>query len=167
MNSENSKTFDYHRLLLDLSDKIDFRRKDKYIAISNLDMEKYKKVIIIMNLKYQLQHRMKNLNYLMDHILYKTLKQHVEKTVNAPIKIYINKIENRITFKIKTGFYLELLTPETTKLLDGTKSKTRKDKNGKNVPYLEITKAVLIHCNVLNNNYQQNSRAFYKFVTNK
>ena len=74
MNSENSKTFDYHRLLLDLSDKIDFRRKDKYIAISNLDMEKYKKVIIIMNLKYQLQHRMKNLNYLMDHILYKTLK---------------------------------------------------------------------------------------------
>ena len=91
----------------------------------------------------------------------------MEKTVNAPIKIYINKIENRITFKIKTGFYLELLTPETTKLLDGTKSKTRKDKNGKNVPYLEITKAVLIHCNVLNNNYQQNSRVFYKFVTNK
>ena len=74
MNSENSKTFDYHRLLLDLSDKIDFRRKDKYIATSNLDMEKYKKVIMIMNLKYQLQHRMKNLNYLMDHILYKTLK---------------------------------------------------------------------------------------------
>ena len=59
------------------------------------------------------------------------------------------------------------MTPETTKLLGGTKIKTRKDKNGKYVPYLEITKVVLIHCNVLNNNYQQNSRVFYKFVTNK
>ena len=92
---------------------------------------------------------------------------HMEKTVNPPIKIYINKIENRITFKTKTGFYLELLTPETAKLLGGAKSKTRKDKNGENVLYLEITELVSIHCNVLNNNYQQNSRALYKFVTNK
>ena len=82
------------------------------------------------------------------------------------IRIYINKIENRITFKIKTGYYLELLTPETMKLLGSTKSKITKDENGENVPYLEITEVILIHCNVVNNSYQQNSRVLYTFVPN-
>ena len=59
--------------------------------------------------------------------------------------IYVNKIENRITFKIKTGYYIELLTPETMKLLRNTESKITKDKSKENVPHLEITKAV-IHC---------------------
>ena len=59
--------------------------------------------------------------------------------------IYVNKIENRITFKIKTGYYLQLLTPETMKLLGSTKSKITKNKNGENVPHLEITEVVLIH----------------------
>ena len=59
--------------------------------------------------------------------------------------IYVNKIGNRVTFKIKTGYYLELLTPETMKLLGSTKSKITKDENGENVPHLEITEVVLIH----------------------
>ena len=59
--------------------------------------------------------------------------------------IYVNKIENRITFKIKTGYYLQLLTPETMKLLGSTKSKITKNKNGENVPHLEITEVVLMH----------------------
>ena len=67
----------------------------------------------------------------------------------------INKIERRITFKIKTGSYLELLTPEIMKLLGSTKSKITKNENGENVPYLEVTEVVLIHCNVVNNSYQQ------------
>ena len=74
--------------------------------------------------------------------------------------IYANKIENRITFKEKTQYYHELLTPETMKLLGSTKTKITKAKNGKNVPHLEITKVVLIHCNIVTNNYQQNSRVF-------
>ena len=61
-----------------------------------------------------------------------------KKTVNPSIRIYTNKIENRITFKIKTGNYFELLTRETLKSLRSTKSKITKDKNGKNVLYLEI-----------------------------
>ena len=69
----------------------------------------------------------------------------------------MNKIENRVTFKIKTGYYLELLTPETIKLLGSTKSKITKNENGENVPYSEITEVVLIHCNVVKNSYQQNS----------
>ena len=76
--------------------------------------------------------------------------------INTSITIYPNKIENRIMFKIKTGYYLGLLTPETMKLLGSTKSKITKDKNGENVTYLEITEVVLIHCNVVNTSYQQN-----------
>ena len=56
--------------------------------------------------------------------------------------IYKNKTENRIAFKIKTGYYLKLLTPETMKLLGSTKSKITKDENGEYVPYLEITEVV-------------------------
>ena len=72
-----------------------------------------------------------------------------------------------MTFKIKTGYYLESLTPETMKLLGSTKSKITKDKNGENVTYLEITEVVLIHCNVVNTSYQQNWRVLYTFVPNK
>ena len=77
------------------------------------------------------------------------LKKHGEKAVNPSLRKYIIKIENRITFKIKTGHYLELLTPETVKLLGSTKSKITKFKHGDYVPYLEITGVVLIHRNVL------------------
>ena len=89
------------------------------------------------------------------------------KTINPSIRIYINKIENRITFKIKTRYYLELLTPETMKLLGSTKSKITKNQNGENLPYLEITEVVLIHCNVVNNNYQQKSTVLYTFAPNE
>ena len=81
--------------------------------------------------------------------------------------IYINKIENRITFKIKTGYYLELLTPEPLKLLGSTKSKITKDENGENVPHLKVSEAVLIHCNIVNNNYHQDSRVLCTFAPNK
>ena len=76
----------------------------------------------------------------------------------------MNKTENRITFKIKDGYSLELLTPETMKLLGSTESKITKDKSGENVPYLEITEAVLVHCNIIYNNYQQNSKVLNTFV---
>ena len=86
---------------------------------------------------------------------------------NSSIRIYVNKIENRITFKIKTGYYPELLTPETLKLLGSTENKITKDKNDENVPHLEITEIVLVHCNIVNNDYQQDSRVLCTFVPNK
>ena len=88
-------------------------------------------------------------------------------TDTPSIMIYVNKIENRITIKIKTGYYLELLMPETMKLLGSTKSKINEDKNGENVPHLEITEVVLIHFNIANNDYQQDSRVLYTFIPNK
>ena len=90
-----------------------------------------------------------------------------KKIVNPSIRTYINKIENRVTFKIKTRYYLELLTPETIKLLRSTKSKTTKDENGENVLYSEISEVALIHFNVVNSSYQQNSRVLYTFAPNK
>ena len=81
--------------------------------------------------------------------------------------MYVNKIESTITFKIMTGYHLELLTPETMKLLGSTKSKITKDKNGENVPHLEITEVVLLHCNIVSSNYQQDSRALYTSAPNK
>ena len=92
-------------------------------------------------------------------------KKYGEKTDNRSTRIDINEIENRITFKIKTGYYLELC--KTMKLLGTTKIKITKDENVANVPHLEITEVVLIHCNIFNNDYQQDSRILYKFVPNK
>ena len=95
---------------------------------------------------------MKSLNYLIDHILitysrllfvyiyiYIYIYKHGEKTDNPSLRIYVNKTENRILFKIKTGYYLDLLTPEMMKLFGSTKSEITKDENGENEPPLEIT----------------------------
>ena len=114
---------------------------------------------------------MMNLNYQMDCILYQIFKiifkKHRENTNAQSVQIYVNKIENRITFKIKDGYTLELLTPETMKLLGSAKNKRTKDKNGENVPHLEITEIVLVHCNIVNNDYQHDSIVLYTFVPNK
>ena len=79
------------------------------------------------------------------------IKEHGDKTVNPSIRIYINKIVNRITFKIKTS---QNLTLETMKLLGSTKSKITKNDKSENVPNLEISEVVLAHFNIVNNNYQ-------------
>ena len=79
-------------------------------------------------------------------------------TDKPSVQIYVNKIENRVTLKIKDGHSLELLTPETMKLLGSTENKITKDKNGENMPHLEIAEVVLVHCNSVNNDYQQDSR---------
>ena len=95
------------------------------------------------------------------------LKKHSESVDDPPIEIFVSKNENRITFKIKNGYYLELLTPETMKLLGSTESKITGEKNGENVPHLEIVELVLIPCNIVDNNYQENSRILDTFVPNK
>ena len=87
---------------------------------------------------------------------------------NPSKRIHVNKIENRITFKIKRGYYyLELLTPETTELPRSTEKKIIKDKNGEKVPHLEIAEVVLVYCSTVNNYYQQDSRVLYTLVSKK
>ena len=179
MNSKNSKKSDPHRLLLNLTDKIDLRRKDQYIALPNPSIyytwknikksyknNKFKMSAPTWNEESELPDGSYTISDIQDYFEY-ILKKHGEKTVNPSIQIYINKIENRITFTIKTRYYLELLTFETMKLLGSTKSKITKSESGENVPNLEITEVVSIHCNIANNNYQRNSRVLYTFDPNK
>ena len=78
---------------------------------------------------------------------------------NVSIRIYVNKTEKRITLKVKTRYYLELLTPGTMKLLRGTENKITKDKKGENLPHFEITEVVLVQCNISNNDYQQSFKS--------
>ena len=138
MNSENSKTSDPHRLLLNLTDKIDLRRKDKYIALSNLSIyytwknikksyknNKFKISAPTWNEEFELPDGSYSVSDIQDYFEY-IFKMCGEKTVNPAITIYANKIENRITFKIKTGYYLKLLTPETMKFLGSAKTKVKK-----------------------------------------
>ena len=111
----------------------------------------------------------------MDLILYQIFKiilsifkkKHEEDIDKPSVQIYVNKIENRVIFKVKNGYSHELLTPETMKLLGSTKNKKTKDKDGENIPHFEITKVILVHCNIVNNDYQQDSRVLYTFVPNK
>ena len=95
-----------------------------------------------------------NIQYYFEYIL----KKHGENIDNSSVKIYVNEIENRITFRIKNGCSLEILKPETMKLLGSTENKLKKDKNGEKVPHLETMGAVLVHCNIVNDDYQQDSR---------
>ena len=95
------------------------------------------------------------------------IKKHETLTENAPVQIYPNKVKNRTVFKVKTGYKLELLTPETMKLLGSTKKDVDKDKNGENVPKLESVEVVLVHCNLVKNDYQHTSKVLFTFVPNK
>ena len=79
------------------------------------------------------------------------LKKHGENIDNPSVKIYVNKIENRITFRIKNEYSLELLIPETMKVSRSTENKITEDKNGENVPFLKIAEVLLVHCNIVNN----------------
>ena len=82
------------------------------------------------------------------------IKRHKILTENLPIRIYVNRSENKITFKVKSGYYLELLIPETMVLLGSTEYKITKDKNSENVPHLKFAEVILLPCNLVNNGYQ-------------
>ena len=187
MNSENSKTSKPHILKLKLTDKLDLRIGEKVTALSNLSIyytwknikssynnNKFKISAPTWNDEFELPGGSYSVSDIQNYFEY-ILKKNGEKISNdkdndknkPSVKIYINKVEKRITFKIKDGYSLELLTKETMKLLGSTENKITKDKNGENVLHLEITEVVLVHCNMVNNDYQQDSRVLYTFVPNK
>ena len=177
MNSGNSETSDPHRLLLNLTEKINLKRSDKYVALSNLSIyytwknvknscknNKFKTSAPTWNKEFELPNGSYSVSDIQDYFEY-ILKKLETATDNPSIRINVNKIENRITFKIKTEYYLDLLTPGTLKILGSTKSKITKDENGENVPKLEITEVILIHCNIANNDYQRESGIHLFLIT--
>ena len=178
INTENGRTSEYHVLLLTLTNKIDLGI-EKTVALSNLSIyytwkninsscnnNTFKIFATTWSEEFELPDGSYSISDIQDYFEY-ILKKHRESVDNPPIRMYVNKIENRITFKIKNGYYLELLTPETMRLLGSSKSKVTKDENGEDVPNLEVAEVVLVHCNLVNNDYQQESRILYTFVPNK
>ena len=179
MNNENSKTSKPHVLWLKLTNKVDFRLGEKVIALSNLSIyctwknikstynnNNFKIFTPTWSDKFELPDGSYSISNIQDYFNY-ILKKHEEDIDKPSVQICVNKIENRVTFKIKNGYSLELLTPETMKLLRSTENKITKDKSGEDVPHLEITEVILVHGNIVNNDYQQDARVLYTFAPNK
>ena len=134
MNSENSKTSKSNVLALKLTNKLDLRIGEKTIALSNLSIyytwknikssynnNKFKISAPTWNDKFELPDEAYSVSDIQDYFKY-ILEKHGENIDEPSVQIYVNKIENRITFKIKKGYSLELLTHGTMKLLGSTKN---------------------------------------------
>ena len=107
-----------------------------------------------------------SVSHIQDYVEY-IIKKHETIADNPPVQIYANKIENRTVFKTKTGYKVELLTEETMQLLGSSKKDVNQNKDGEIVPRLETVKVFLVHCNLVNNSYQQASKLLSTFVPNK
>ena len=179
MNSKNSKTNEPNRFKYDLINKLDLKNPSKNMALGSLSIyytwknvkstynkNKFKISPSSWNKTFDLPDGSYNIPEIQDYIEY-IIKKHETIGETAPILIYANTITNRIVFKIKTGYKLELLSKETMKLLGSTKDTIDADKNSENVPRLENVKVVLVQCNLVNNSYQQHSRVLFTFVPNK
>ena len=179
MNTKNSKTNESHRFKYTLIDKLDFKYPNKNMALANLSIyytwknvksiyknNKFKISAPTWNETLDLLDGSYNIPAIQNYLEY-IIKKHETITDTAPILIYANNVFNRIVFKIKTGYKLELLSEETMKLLGITSSIIDKDKNSDTVPKLENAEVVLVHCNLVNNSYQQHSRVLFTFVPNK
>ena len=154
MNTENSKTNEPHRFKLDLTDKVNLKNPNKNIALANLSIyynwkkikpecnnNKFKISAPIWNDTFDLPNGSYSIADIQDYFEF-IIKTHETLTENPPVQIYPNKIKNRIVFKIKTCYKLELLTPETRKLLRSTKKDVDKDKDGEILPKLKSTEVV-------------------------
>ena len=128
MNSENSRTSEYHILLLKLVDKLDLREDHKTVALSNLSIyyawrnikssyknNKFKISAPTWSDEFELPDGSYSISDIQDYFEY-IFKKHSESVDDPPIEVFVSKNENRITFKIKNGYYVELLTPETMKV---------------------------------------------------
>ena len=179
MNIENSKTSKSHRFKLNLTDKLSLKDPKKNMALANLSIyyawkninseyndNKFKISAPTWNDTFALPDGFCSISDIQDHFEF-FIKKHETLTENPPVLIYPNKIKNRIVFKIKTGCKLKLLTPETKKLLGSGKKEVDKDKDGGNVPKLESAEVVLVHCNLVKNDYQHTSKVLFIFVPNK
>ena len=176
MNSKNHKTSESHRFRLDLTDKRDLKDSKKNIVLANLSIYyTWKNIKSEYNNNklsapttddiFDLPDGSYPIGDIQDYFEF-IIKKYDILTENPPVQIYPNKIKNKIIFKIKTGCKLELLTPETMKLLGSGKKDIDKDKDGENVQKLESFEVVLVHCNLVKNDYQHTSKILFTFVPN-
>ena len=157
MNSENNKTNEPRRFKLDLTDKLKLKNPNKNMALANLSIyytwkniksqyknNKFNISAQTWNDTFDLPNGSYSIADIQDYFQF-IIKKYETLTQIPPIQIYPNKIKNRFVFKRKTGYKLELLTPETNKFLGSTKQDVDSDKNSENVPKSESVEVVLVH----------------------
>ena len=141
MNTENSKTSEPHKFKLVLTGKFNLKNLSRNMALANLSIyytwknikseynnNKFKISAPTWNETFDLPDGSYSIDDIQDYFEF-IIKKHETLTANLPVEIYPNKIKNRIVFKIQTGHKLDLLTPETMRLLGSTKRDADADKN--------------------------------------
>ena len=175
MNTLNSKANKSNRFVYQFTDKLNLKNPNKNIALTNLSIyytwknikskynnNKFKIHAPTWNDEFNSPDGSYSVSDIQDYFEYIT-KKHGTIADNPPVQIYVNKIKNRIVFKIKTGYKLELLTEETIQLLESSKKVIDKNKDGEIVPRLETVEVVLEHCNLVNKVF----KVLFTFVLNK
>ena len=179
MNTLNRRTNESNKFIYQFTDELNLKNPNKNIALANLSIyytlknikseynnNKFKIFPPTWNDESNLPDGSYSVSDIQDYFEY-SIKKHETIADNPPVQIYVNKIKNRIVFKIKTSYKLELLTEETMQLLGSSKKVIEKNKDGEIVPRLETVEVALVHCNLVNNNYQQASKVLFTFVPNK
>ena len=179
MKTKNSKTNKHHRFKLSLVDKLNLKDSNKNMVLANLSIyytwkniksadnnHKSKISAPTWNDEFDLPDGSYSIADIHDYFEF-IIRKHETLAENPPVQIYPNKIKNRIVFRVKTRYKLELLSLETMKLLGSTKKDVDQDKDGEHVPKLESVEVVSVNCNLVNNNYQQASKLLLTFLPNK
>ena len=175
----NSKTKHSNKFVYNFTDKLNLKNPNKNIALANLSIyytwknvksdynnNKFKISAPTWNDTFDVPDGSYSIVALQNYFEYIT-KKHETTAEASPVLIYVNEINNRIVFKIKSGYKLELLSKEAMRLLGSSADTTDSDKNSELVPKLESVDLVLVHCNLVNNSYQQASKVLFTFVPNK
>ena len=157
---------------MDLTGKLSLKNPKKNIALVNLSIyytwenikseyenNEFKISALTWNETFDLPDGSYSIDDIQDYFEI-IIKKNETLTEDLPIEIYPNKIKNRIFFKIKTGYKLELLTPEIMRLLRSTKKDVDADKYVEILPKLESVELVLVHCNLVKNDYQHTHKSF-------
>ena len=179
MNTTNSKTKHLNKFVYNLTDKLNFKNSNKNIALANLSIyytwkniksdhnnNKFKISASTWNDTFDVPDGSYSIATLQNYFEY-IIKKHETIADVSPVLIYVNETNNRIVVKIKSGYKLELLSKETMRLLGSSADTIDGDKNSELVPKLESVDLVLVHCNLVNSNYQQASKVLFTFVPNK
>ena len=180
MNTENGNTNQSHRFRLTSADKLNLKDTNKDMSLTDLSIyytwkniksafknRNYKIYAPTQNDEFDLPEGSYFVSGIQDYFEY-IIENRKTIANNTPVQIYVNKIKNRVIFKIKLGYKLELLSLETIKLLGSTKNDVDQDKDGENVLKLEPIEDFLVPRSLVNNNYcQQASKILFTFVPKK
>ena len=179
MNTANIKAKPSNKFVYNFTDKLNLKSPNKNIALANLSIyytcksvksdynnNKFKISAPTWNDTFDVPDGSYSIAALQKYFEY-IIKKHETIADVSPMLIYVNEINNRIVFKIKSGYKVELLSKETMRLLGSSSDTIDGDKNSELVPKLESIDLVLVHCNLVNNSYQQASIVLFTFVPNK